>query len=190
MLEASLVVRRVFGTVLLPVLLLGPGCSTSRTPDPVLANDAAHDNSTPVNDGPSPDTRNDGTIPDGVRDAVIDTAVDNRVGYDDLIVRSNMMGKYEGNEVSARYQDNSGVFNVAESRTITGGAFEVRWPDAFSRDLFGVFVQIFVDRNSDDVCTSGVDAIWRVFGSNDFRSGEPLVITLDPSTDQSTCSDR
>jgi hypothetical protein len=97
-------------------------------------------------------------------------------GFDDLIVRSSLMGEFEGKAVHASLRR-----LLPRSTLVLNGEFEIRWEQAFDRMTFGYFLLLFVDLDGDGTCTQGSDPAWARQIANDApQGGSPVVAEFDP----------
>jgi hypothetical protein len=97
-------------------------------------------------------------------------------GFDDLIVRSSLMGEFEGKAVHASLRR-----LLPRSTLVLNGSFEIRWEQAFDRMTFGYFLLLFVDLDGDGTCTQGSDPAWaRQIPNDNLQGGVPVVAEFDP----------
>lgn len=141
------------------LLLLVPGCPESRA----LPLDAASADVPPSPDAPP----------------VLDAPRDAGSRSDVLVVAS--VPELAGRSVWMRLYDTSvGAVTPWRDRTAPpSGAFEERFAGGMPRDVFGVFLEVFVD-DGDGVCSG--DPAYQVFVSNDFTDEVRVVFTADPDT--------
>lgn len=151
------------------LLLLLPGCPESRALD--AGADAATNDAPLVADAPIVDAPMD--VPPGF---------DAGDGVDIVVVGA--VPELAGRSVWMRIRDNAfGGLTPWQDVTVPGsGAFEVRFVDAMPGDVFGVFLEVFVD-DGDGVCTT--DPAYQVFVSNDFAGG-PVRVDFTASPDTAT----
>jgi hypothetical protein len=76
--------------------------------------------------------------------------------------------------------------------TVHSGEVKMTWPGGYDRKTYGIFVELFVDRDGDGKCTEGNDPAWNLFLSNDFKMGA-YKATIDlasmfPGADPVACS--
>jgi hypothetical protein len=147
---------------LLPLFLLA-GCPESRSITPDAG--ALADVGALADAGPPP-----GDAPD-LGDVVV-------TGHADALA---------GRTLWLRLFDNSVFVGTAWRRVevAADGTFEVRFVDGMPADVFGVFVDAFLDEG-DEVCVG--DPAFRGFASNDFSAEIAVVFFADPDTGV-TCAD-
>lgn len=158
---------------LLLLLLVVPGCAESRSLDAGT-------------DAPPTDTSSLGDAP-----ATADVPLDTPPTFDagervDVIVVGDVAA-LAGRSVWMRLRDTS-ISAVTPWHDVTvpaSGAFEERFVDGLPTDVFGVFLEVFVD-DGDGVCTT--DPAYQVFVSNDF-AGRPVRVDFTASPDTAvTCA--
>ncbi len=100
----------------------------------------------------------------------------------DLTLEGEGFATFEGLVVYARLNDPVvGAVIAEESRFIERGAFRFHWPDAFDPDLFGAFIDYYIDLEGSRTCEPGMEPSWRAFASNDFdRDKAHIVVEVTP----------
>jgi hypothetical protein len=96
-------------------------------------------------------------------------------GFDDLIVRSTLMGEFEGRAVHASLRR-----LLPRATLVLNGDFEIRWDQTFDRTRFGYILLLFVDLDEDGTCTQGSDPAWARHINNPPETG-PVIHEFDPN---------
>jgi hypothetical protein len=128
-------------------------------------------------DAPVPADAPDGSIPsDGsggtdATDATSGIDAQDASSFDDIVVHGSGLTAYDGLVFHLALYDSS-IGTVTRTATVTaaGGTFTVTWSAAFNRNLFGMQLLVYVDRNHDGACTAA-DTTWSQFIDNTFMPG-------------------
>jgi hypothetical protein len=176
----------------LPCVLVACGGSV----DDVSPVDAATDTALASDTAITPDTRpagdtapSDSTVSDGVADtATIDTAPRPDTGMLDVIINGEGLDAWEGKTITFVTVNDPTPSGITFVGKIVGGKVTASFPATMSKDVFGFFVDVWIDLGGDGACTTGTDPIYTHFVSNTFA--DPVVSTFKPgaTTDKTDCT--
>lgn len=104
----------------------------------------------------------------------------------DIIIRGSGLAGMEGAQARVRIV-NTANFTASEWQTdqVVGGAFELTFPAAMPRDVFGVFADGFFDMG--DATCADTEMPFRLFVNNDFSDGPMIADHADAG--MSTCTE-
>lgn len=105
--------------------------------------------------------------------------------YFDIVITGEGFEAHEGLEIHLRVQDTfRGEVAAFGTVTVENGGFTARFDDVFDPDLFGLFLEYYVDTDGNGACDPDRDTVWTEFVNNSFDwEGQEAPVTVRPDAE-------